>query len=452
MSPPSSPWPLKNPLSLLPSRALQRLFPTHGGFKATTSERNIIFAQVVLNDVIDVLNAAETLRASKTDLINLANTFVPGMVARGGGVVNMTVRTPKRNLTNTASKGMTAWGARKDMNAVSALGAGAIDSEAAGKVVVPLDELLPPPTGTDTSRWLVVHFHLDVCDAMGANAASTVAEGVATTLASMVRGTGPNGHARLGLRIVSNLCVERLARATFRIPVPALGYKSIPGKTVAGRIIEATQWASDDPFRAATHNKGIMNGIDAVAVATGQDWRAIEASAHAWASVSAYTCVGDDENPTGFFREGEFDGESTLPSQFGYRPLTRYWVDRDVGTLYDPTDASGKGLYFCGELELPISVGTRELGWMVAVGLARNFAALWALSTEGIQRGHMSLHARKIAIAAGAPPHAINECVSCMVESQRSNVGVAREYLQAHELHSELTGLGGILMMSISRR
>ncbi|KAJ3215739.1 hypothetical protein HDU67_010377 [Dinochytrium kinnereticum] len=434
-----------------------KTFGAHGGFKATTSERNIIFAQVTLCDVADVLSAAQVIRASKSDLIHLANTFVPGMVSRGGGVVNMTVRTPKRNATRFASNGMMRWGKESDV----------ADKTTEKKVeIVSLDELLPPPAGTDNSRWLVVHFHLDVCDAMGANAASTVAEGVASTLASMVRGTTPNGHARIGLRIVSNLCVERLARATFRIPVPALGYKSIPGRTVAGKIIEATQWASDDPFRAATHNKGIMNGIDAVAVATGQDWRAIEASAHAWAAVSAAAEV-EGRDGVGCFRDEEFDSAATLPTRFGYRPLTRYWVEREVGASWDASEPTGKGLFFCGELELPISVGTRggvlstnpvfnyTLGMMgypdskalamamVAVGLAQNFAALRALSTEGIQRGHMSLHARNIAIAAGAPPHAINECVAYMVESQRVNVAVAREYLQAHELHSNLSSLTG---------
>ncbi|KAJ3112730.1 hypothetical protein HDU96_004218 [Phlyctochytrium bullatum] len=436
-----------------------KTFGAYGGFKASTSERNIIFAQVVLADVCDALQAAETIRRNRDDLIALANTFVPGMVSRGGGVVEMTVRTPLRRETRMASRGSMVWGDGKSAGA---------ETSSKQPEIVSLKDLLPPPEGTDTSRWLVVHFHLDVCDAMGANAASTVAEGVAPTLASMVRGTGPNGQARIGLRIVSNLCVERLSRATFRIPVPALGYKGLSGRVVAGRIIEATQWALDDPFRAATHNKGIMNGIDAVAVATGQDWRAIEASAHAWAAVAAHAAPvegGERFAFPGDTEDNKFDAASGLPARYGYRPLTRYWVEREAGA--DLSDPAGKGLFFCGELEIPVSVGTRggvlktnpvfnyTLGMMgypdskqlamamAAVGLAQNFAALRALSTEGIQRGHMSLHARNIAIAAGAPPHAINECVAYMVESGRVNVAVAREYLQAHELHSNLVSLTG---------
>jgi degradative hydroxymethylglutaryl-CoA reductase len=154
-----------------------------------------------------------------------------------------------------------------------------------------------------------------------------------------------------------------------------------------------------------------MNGIDAVAIATGQDWRAIEASAHAWAAgCGVFDAFSEDVILT----EGKRWGQ-------GYKPLTRYWVEADAGV--DPKATEGKGLYLCGELEMPISVGTKggvlktnpvyayTLGMMgdpdskqlamaiVAVGLAQNFAALRALSTEGIQRGHMSLHARNIAIA-----------------------------------------------------
>ncbi|KAJ3174675.1 hypothetical protein HK101_010860 [Irineochytrium annulatum] len=373
-----------------------KTFAAHGGFVATASERNVIFAQVVLNDVANVAEAVGILEAHKLDLISLANSFVPNMVTRGGGVVNMTVRTPARN-TQPASL-------RKNE--------------------------VRPTSKHPSQPHLVVHFHLDVCDAMGANAASTVAEGVAPSLAALVP-----GGARVGLRIVSNLCLERLATARFRIPVKALGYKGLDGRIVAERIIEAVEWARDDPFRAATHNKGIMNGVDAVALATGQDWRAIEASAHAWAAL-------------------EEDGQTARR----YGPLTSYWIERDG-------EGGDAPLIFCGELELPISVGTKggvlktnpvynyTLGMMgfpdskqlamgmVCVGLAQNFAALRALSTEGIQRGHMSLHAKNIAIAAGAPAHAINECVAYMVDMGKVNLCSAKEYLDAHELHTSLASL-----------
>ncbi|KAJ3085463.1 hypothetical protein HK102_014149 [Quaeritorhiza haematococci] len=281
---------------------------------------------------------------------------------------------------------------------------------------------------TASTTWLIVHIHLDVCDAMGANNASHVAEGIAPLLAKI---TG----ARVGPRIVSNLCVDRLAKASFRIPVNKMGYKHFTGVQVASQILEAYEWAKDDPFRATTHNKGIMNGIDAVALATGQDWRAIEAAAHSWA------CQSHSED------------------EAGYKPLTKYWIEDDG---LHGGDESGTGAFFCGELELPVAVGTRggvlktnpvynyTLGVMgnpdakdlakvlVCIGLAQNFAALRALATEGIQRGHMSLHARNIAVAAGAPPHAINECVAYMIECNRINLDAAQEYVMAHALHEDI--------------
>ena len=184
-------------------------------------------------------------------------------------------------------------------------------------------------------------------------------------------------NAKVGLRILSNLCDARKARAQTRIPVQALG-----GREVADRIVEADRFARIDPYRAATHNKGFMNGVGAVALATGNDWRAIEAGAH------AYAC-----------RDGV------------YRGLTRWQIDGD---------------FLHGQTELPMAVGTvggitrshptiailrRLLGiesaqtlaaLFACVGLAQNLGAIKALATEGIQRGHMSLHARQLAIAAGA--------------------------------------------------
>jgi hydroxymethylglutaryl-CoA reductase len=210
---------------------------------------------------------------------------------------------------------------------------------------------------------VVLHFVVDVADAMGANTVNTVAESVAPEVARIA---GREVH----LKILSNLAVHRLARARTAIPVDALG-----GPEVAARIAEADRFARIDPYRAATHNKGILNGIDAVAVATGNDWRAIEAAAHAWAA-----------------HEGH------------YRGLTHWRVDGE--TLH-------------GSIQLPMPVGTvggltrshptvallsslmgaesaRMLaGILASVGLAQNLAALRALSAEGIQHGHMMLHARR---------------------------------------------------------
>ncbi|MCC6024286.1 MAG: hydroxymethylglutaryl-CoA reductase, degradative, partial [Thaumarchaeota archaeon] len=218
---------------------------------------------------------------------------------------------------------------------------------------------------------LIVHLIVDVRDAMGANAVNTMAEAVAPRLASITGG-------RYRLRIISNLADKRLVRAWTRIPPEAVG-----GREVAEGIVEAWAFADADPYRAATHNKGIMNGVDAVVIATGNDWRAVEAGAH------AYAC------------------------RFGaYKPLSTWEID-EKGNLV-------------GSLEMPLAVGivggatrtnplariclkilgvktARELAEVIgAVGLVQNLAALRALAAEGIQAGHMSLHAKNIAIMAGA--------------------------------------------------
>ncbi|RKP03120.1 hypothetical protein CXG81DRAFT_9957 [Caulochytrium protostelioides] len=378
-----------------------------GTFHASTTERNIMVAQIQLLDV-----PAPRLAAAKTDLDaqadavrDRAESFCLNMAKRGGGVVRVETRIVA----------------------------------ARERPARPNELRVTPPAG-QRGGWLVVHIHLDVMDAMGANICSTVAEGVAPFLAQVAR-------ARVGLRIVSNYCTNRRARAHFRVPVGALAYKGLPGRDVARRLMEAYEWAEDDVFRATTHNKGIMNGVDAVAIATGQDWRAVEAAAHAFAA-----------------RSGR------------YRPLTQYWIERAPDASASSTassassaasdtsddDAAQQALdngFFCGELELPLAVGTvggvlktnpvyaallgmmrhpsaQELSMvMVSVGLAQNFAALRALVTEGIQRGHMALHARNVAVAAGASPQVINECVAYMIASQRITVNTAKEYLDAHELH-----------------
>lgn len=217
----------------------------------------------------------------------------------------------------------------------------------------------------DGPPMIVVHVLVDVLDAMGANIVNHIAEAIAPRIAEV-------SGVEVNLRILSNLCANRLARARVRY-----GLEEIGGREVGRRIAEADRFARLDPYRAATHNKGLMNGIDAVALATGNDWRAIEAGAHAWAA-----------------RDGQ------------YRGLTRWVVEGD---------------FLVGSIELPLAVGTvggttrihptiallRELlgvtsaralaGVLAAVGLAQNFAALRALATEGIQRGHMALHNRRTA-------------------------------------------------------
>ncbi len=245
---------------------------------------------------------------------------------------------------------------------------------------------------------LVVHLYVDVRDAMGANAVNTMAEACAPLIEKISGGT-----ARL--RIISNLADHRLVRAEAVFDRGALG-----GEDVVDHILEAYEFAARDPYRAATHNKGIMNGIDAVVIATGNDWRAVEAGAHSYAA------------------------------RDGYGPLTRYEKNRD-GDLV-------------GVIELPLALGTvggttrvhpmarlalkvlgvesaQELAQVIAsVGLSQNFAALHALATKGIQQGHMRLHAKNIAVTAGASGDEIDIVARRMVEEDAVGADRAEEILE----------------------
>ena len=251
---------------------------------------------------------------------------------------------------------------------------------------------------TRAGEMLIVHLLVDVKDAMGANAVNTMAEAVAPLIERITGG-------RVYLRIISNLAVYRIARAKAIFDKNVIG-----GEEVVEGILQAYAFVESDPFRCATHNKGIMNGISAVVIATGNDFRAVEAGAHAYAAIH------------------------------GYKPLTRYEVNEN-GDLV-------------GTIELPIAVGTiggatkvnplakiclkilgvssaEELARVLAaVGLAQNFAALRALATEGIQRGHMELHARNVAIMAGAVGEEIDKVVEVLVRERKVRLDRAKEVLE----------------------
>ncbi|NYT79717.1 hydroxymethylglutaryl-CoA reductase, degradative [Alcaligenaceae bacterium] len=230
----------------------------------------------------------------------------------------------------------------------------------------------------DTARgpMVVMHLIVDVRDAMGANTVNTMAESVAP-LAEKLTG----GQVRL--RILSNLADLRLARARLRLTPEALTTEARSGAEIIEGIIDAYTFAAVDPYRAATHNKGIMNGIDPIIVATGNDWRAVEAGAHAWASRRGrYTSLSTWEKDT----QGALVGTIEMPMP--------------VGLVGGATKT-----HPLAQLALKIMdvKSAQELGEVaVAVGLAQNLGALRALATEGIQRGHMALHARNIAMVAGA--------------------------------------------------
>lgn len=320
-----------------------RLARTCGGF-ATGSTAPIMVAQVQLLDTPDMDAAEAAILTARDELLALANTSA-SIARAGGGPVDIQVR----RLEQTA-----------------------------------------------TSPMLIVHLHVDVRDAMGANAVNTAAESIAPRLEALTGG-------RALLRILTNLTDQRRAWAETIVPADAFSTELFAGASVIENIAHANAFALADPWRAATHNKGILNGVDAVAVATGNDWRAIEAGAHAWAA-----------------RDGS------------YRSLTEWRVVQTPNELHTITPSASPDVsattilsvresdfpVLYGRLEMPLAVGivggatrahplaavalkilgisdARQLAEvMVAVGLAQNLGALRALATEGIQHGHMRLHTR----------------------------------------------------------
>jgi hydroxymethylglutaryl-CoA synthase len=253
----------------------------------------------------------------------------------------------------------------------------------------------------------VVEVFVNVCDAMGANLINSLCERMTQDVLQIA------GQGSAGLRILSNYCTERRVMSQFKVHIKKLATKGIDGLTMAKKIIEAYKFADLDVYRAVTHNKGIMNGIDAIALATGQDFRAIEAAAHAWASRSG-----------------------------AYKPLTSYWLEGSK--------------FLCARIELPLSIGvhggvlktnkvyqgnlyllgnpsSKELAQVMAsVGLSCNFAAIRAMVSEGIQKGHMGLHARNIAISAGVPNELVQEVVEYMKQRNDISEQAAKDYLAAH--------------------
>lgn len=291
-----------------------------GGFEAE-ADAPIMISQVQLDEVPDPERAVEAIEAHRGELMAMGDDAVPGLVRRGGGMRGMEVRD---------------------------LGQGVV----------------------------VTHLHVDCRDAMGANLVNTVAERVADRIAELAGG-------KVGLRILSNLCDERKVRVRAQIPADAMSFGGYPGEAVRDGIARASRFAELDPYRAATHNKGIMNGVDAVVIATGNDWRAVEAGAH------AYAARNGSYEPLCTWRRGE-DGSLVGTMEV---PLA-------LGIVGGPTRVhSGARL----GLQVAGIESAQQLAMLAGcVGMASNMAALRALATDGIQRGHMALHARSVAIAAGA--------------------------------------------------
>jgi hydroxymethylglutaryl-CoA reductase len=282
------PMAVEEPSVIAATSGAAKLVSAGGGFKTGTTA-NVMFGQIQLIGIGDgkpaaVEAAAAAITAAKSELIDEANTYCASMLARGGGVVDITTRM-----------------------VVHREGSGLEFPVAAGGLQ------------------LVVHVHIDVQASMGANLINTVVEGVSDTVFAIAAEAAPSENARCGVRILSNMCSERRARASFRVPATELSYKGYSGAEVGRRIVETWRFAFDDPFRAVTHNKGVMNGIDAVAVATGQDWRALEAGAHAYSTAG----LGRD----------------------AYLPLTSYsWHVPESGVEEDG--------WLEGVLDMPMACGT----------------------------------------------------------------------------------------------
>jgi hydroxymethylglutaryl-CoA reductase len=325
-----------------------------GGFHAEADEP-LMIAQIQLTHVSDPERATRAILGHKAEILARADRAIPGLVARGGGTRDVTVRR----------------------------------------------------LGDASDRMIVVHVVVDCRDAMGANLVNSIAEGVADRLAELA-------GAKVGLRILTNLSDQRCVRVRCRVPAELLATDDMCGDDVIEGIVNASRFAELDPYRAATHNKGIMNGIDAVVIASGNDWRAVEAGAHAFAA-----------------REGR------------YQPLAKW-----------RREGQGADAHLLGELEVPLALGTvggtlrvhpaarlslrllgtesaTELAMVAAsVGLASNLAAVRALATDGIQRGHMALHARSVAVAAGAGGDLVERVAAIIVEARDITLEAAKRALE----------------------
>lgn len=325
-----------------------------GGFHAEMDSR-LTIGQIVLKDVPNSDIAVQKIKEQEETILDLANAAYPSILKYGGGARELEVR------------------------------------------------ILSADAEYDSPEFLAVHLFVDTGEAMGANIVNTMAEAISSYLVELTDGASL-------MNILSNYATESVVTASCTLHPKDLATSDLTGEVVRDRLIEASQLALVDPYRAVTHNKGIMNGIDSVLLATGNDWRAVEAAVHAYAA-----------------RSGQ------------YRSLSR-WIKDTEGNLV-------------GEIEVPISVGTvggtlsihptaqfayrllgepsvRELSEIIAaVGLAQNLTAMKALVTDGIQKGHMNLQARALAIKVGAENENIELVVQKLQQAEHMNSAVARKIL-----------------------
>ena len=345
------PYVTEEPSVVAAASYASKIIKRAGGFTAQVHERRMI-GQVALYQVANPEQAQEKIASKKAELLELANQAYPSIVKRGGGA---------RDLHVDQIKGET--------------------------------------------DFLVVYLHVDTQEAMGANMLNTMLEALKPVLEELSQGQSLMG-------ILSNYATDSLVTASCRIAFRYLSRQKDQGREIAEKIALASQFAQADPYRATTHNKGIFNGIDAILIATGNDWRAIEAGAHAFAS-----------------RDGRYQG------------LSQWMLDMEreelVGEMTLPMPVATKG----GSIglnprvalshELLGNPSAKELAQIiVSIGLAQNFAALKALVSTGIQQGHMKLQAKSLALLAGASETEVAPLVERLIAEKTFNLETAQRYLE----------------------
>ena len=345
------PYVTEEPSVVAAASYASKIIKRAGGFTAQVHERRMI-GQVALYQVANPEQAQEKIASKKAELLELANQAYPSIVKRGGGA---------RDLHVDQIKGET--------------------------------------------DFLVVYLHVDTQEAMGANMLNTMLEALKPVLEELSQGQSLMG-------ILSNYATDSLVTASCRIAFRYLSRQKDQGREIAEKIALASQFAQADPYRATTHNKGIFNGIDAILIATGNDWRAIEAGAHAFAS-----------------RDGHYQGLSSWRLDLETEEL--------VGEMTLPMPVATKG----GSIglnprvalshELLGNPSAKELAQLiVSIGLAQNFAALKALVSTGIQQGHMKLQAKSLALLAGASESEVAPLVERLIADKTFNLETAQRYLE----------------------
>lgn len=362
------PMAIEEPSVIAAASSIAKLVTENGGFHTSFSAFPSMIGQIFIVDT----NPNEMITffdKEYENIINIANSFCQNMVNRGGGTRNASIKVLNNQINGIVS----------------------------------------------------INLYVNVCESMGANIINTICEGVSMYLQPII----PSG--RILMKILSNLCIKRIVTTEFKIPIKNLEYKNLEGSDLCYRIIKANEIAYLDKYRATTHNKGIMNGMDSVAIALGQDWRAIESSAHAFAS-----CSYSKENDEYTFDE--------------YKPLSQYHII-EINNIK----------YLYGSLKIPMSIGvvggaiqtnpiysnclkilgnpsSSELAGIIAsVGLANNLAAIRALVTRGIQEGHMGLHAKNIAIRAGSSDEQVDEVVEFMKKEGKIDEETAKKYIKSRK-------------------